>query len=180
MSQIFYRTTDTAAGGVLTLTGFNSGGPVSPDGSGNITFNIAGGISIDGNPGTNSLRFTITGGGLGWVPVTSATQSMAANTGYFANFAGPAALEFTLPETCPRNRVIRVAGMGPALWTIKQNADQKIHFDNIPQTLADNVTTTGIAGSLSATATNKCVELICIVANLEFMVLSHIGNLNVV
>jgi len=169
MSQIFYRTTDTAAGGVLTLTGANSGGAVSPNSSGNITFNGSGGMAIDGNQGANSITFTVTGGGLAWIPVTSATQGMAANTGYFANFAGPAALQF-----------IRVAGMGPALWTIKQNADQKIHFDNIPQTLADNVTTTGILGSLSATATNNCVELICIVANLEFMVLSHIGNLNVV
>ena len=180
MSQIFYRTTDTAAGGVLTLTGANSGGAVSPNSSGNITFNGSGGMAIDGNQGANSITFTVTGGGLAWIPVTSATQGMAANTGYFANFAGPAALQFTLPVTCPRNRVIRVAGMGPALWTIKQNADQKIHFDNIPQTLADNVTTTGILGSLSATATNNCVELICIVADFEFMVLSHIGNLNVV
>ena len=53
MSQIFYRTTDTAAGGVLTLTGANSGGAVSPNSSGNITFNGSGGMAIDGNQGAN-------------------------------------------------------------------------------------------------------------------------------
>ncbi len=62
MSQFISFQVPVAPGSFVgTLTG-NSGGPVSPDGSGNI--NIVGdGVIVDvvGNPGTNTLTISVTG-----------------------------------------------------------------------------------------------------------------------
>jgi hypothetical protein len=43
-----------------TLTG-NSGGPVGPDGSGNVNVIGSGDVTVTGNPGTNTLTISLTG-----------------------------------------------------------------------------------------------------------------------
>jgi len=150
-------------GGVATLTG-DSGGAVSPT-SGNINILGAGGITVAGNPGTSTL--TITGGGSGgltWNAVAGTSQAMAVNNGYIPNNAALTTL--TLPATAAVGDVVRVAGKGTGLWTIAQNAGQLIHFGSITSTL-------GVTGSLSAILRYDCVELLCVTANNEWVVVSQ-------
>ncbi len=73
-------------GEVTFLTG-NTGGPVGPDGGGNINVLGAGAIAVAGNPGTNTLTITTSGGGLQWFFVVINT-AMAPNDGYIANGVG--------------------------------------------------------------------------------------------
>lgn len=56
-----FKTGGGGSGDILTLTG-NIGGPVGPDGGGNINVVGSGSISISGNPGTNTLTISLTGG----------------------------------------------------------------------------------------------------------------------
>lgn len=51
-----------AASGILTLTG-NSGGAVGPDGSRNIDLLGSNGVTVIGNPVTNTLTISLSGGG---------------------------------------------------------------------------------------------------------------------
>lgn len=155
-------------GGVATLTG-NSGGAVSPT-AGNINVVGSGGITVTGNPGTSTL--TIAGGSsFTWNEVTGTSQAMAISNGYIANNA--ALVTLTLPATAAVGSVVRVAGKGTGLWRIAQNAGNMIHF------LGSN-TTLGAGGYLEATVRYDAVELVCITANLEWAVISAVGNITIV
>ncbi len=52
--------TNSAMGPIVELTG-NSGGPVMPDGGGNINIVGSGDITVTGNPGTNTLTISDSG-----------------------------------------------------------------------------------------------------------------------
>lgn len=54
----------TTGNGIETLTG-DSGGAVGPDGSNNVNILSGVGISVVGNPGTNTLTISTTGGSTG-------------------------------------------------------------------------------------------------------------------
>lgn len=155
-------------GGVSSLTG-NSGGPVTPSGG---TINVigSGSITVTGNPGTSTLTIA-SSGGFTWNEITTTSATMSVSNGYIANNAGFVTL--TLPTTAAQGSIVRVAGKGTGLWLIAQNAGQTIHFGSVD-------TTTGSGGSLAAILRYDCVELLCITANTDFVVLSVIGNLTTV
>lgn len=119
---------------------------------------------VDGTPVGGS------GGGITWSIIT-ADQSAVVDNGYICNKG--TLLTLTLPTTSAVNTVIRVAGMNAGLWKIAQNASQKIHFGNV-------TTTTGTGGSLASVHARDAVELICVVADLEWNVISSVGNITVV
>jgi len=155
---------------VETLTG-NSGGAVGPTAN-NINVLGAGSITVTGNPGTSTLTITDSGGGFMWNVITAASASLVASNGYIANNAGT--VTFTLPVTTAVGDMYRVTGINNATgWSIAQNAGQTIHFG------ASN-TTTGAPGSLTSSATRDSIEILCVVANTDFNVLSSIGNITVV
>lgn len=156
-------------GGVATLTG-NSGGAVPPT-LGNINVLGSGGVTVAGNPGTSTLTISVSGSGISWHEVLTPTQTMAVNNGYIANNAGVVTL--TLPAVAAFGDVVQVGGKGAGGWSIAQNAGQTIHYGVLD-------TTTGAGGSLSSIRRYDTVELICITANTDFLVLSGIGNLTVV
>lgn len=108
----------------------------------------------------------VTAGGLPWTTVSGATP-MAPNNGYIPN----ASVTFTLPTLAGIGDEFRVAG-NIGLWIIAQNAGQTIQFGNI-------YTTSGVGGSLVATNHGDCIELVCIVANTTFAVISSMGNITV-
>ena len=92
---------------VQTLTG-NSGGAVGPDLSDNINLVGTGGVTVAGNPGTNTL--TISGGGGGsftWSSISS-SQPLAINNGYFCVSPG-GALSLTLPATSSVGSIIEIS-----------------------------------------------------------------------
>ena len=109
--------------------------------------------------------------GITWqVDATAATTMVAAN-GYIANNGTQTVL--TLPATASVGDTFRVTGMNTATgWQIAQNAGQTIHF-------GAQDTTTGVTGYLESTAIYDAVELVCNVADTDFIVISSIGNITV-
>jgi|SRR5579859_3673560 len=164
-----YNVGGGGAGDILTLTG-NVGGAVGPDGGGNINVVGAGDVLVTGNNATNTLTITVPGGGLQWFFVTVNT-AMIDNAGYIANGIGT--LQFLLPAVSVLGDIVRVAGITAAGWQITQAAGQQIQYGNL-------LTTAGAGGSLNSTATGDGVELVCVVANTAWIVLSGVGNINVV
>ena len=109
-------------------------------------------------------------GGFTWNEVTGTTQTASVNNGYITNNA--ALVTVTLPNTAAVGSIVRIAGKGAGGWRIAQNASEIIHFGNVD-------TTTGVGGRLDSTDTNDAIELLCIVADTEWMVLSSQGNITV-
>ena len=119
--------------------------------------NASGSITISG-PGT----------GLVWSAPTSATNPnvIAVGHGYIPKGAG--AVTFVLPAAAAVGDTFIIAGYGN-LWTITQNALQSI-------TLGAFATSVGVGGSMSATNIRDTVTIVCVSTNLEFQVISVIGN----
>ena len=111
------------------------------------------------------------GGGITWSEVTGTSQTMAVDTGYIANNAG--LVTFTLPNTSAVGGIVRVTGKGAGGWRIAQPASVVVHFGNTD-------TTTGTGGYLQSTHIRDGVELICVVANTEWNVISSMGNIDLV
>lgn len=110
------------------------------------------------------------GGGITWNEETTTSVSMAVNNGYITNNAG--LVTATLPDTAAVGDIVAIAGSGAGGWRIAQNASEIVHFGNVN-------TSTGAGGYLEFTNRYDSVELICIVANTEWVVRSSIGNITV-
>lgn len=128
------------------------------------------GYYIDLSAGGGGAGTVLGGGGLSWSAVT-ADRSLVAEEGVLANKSS-GTLTLTLPTTAALGKVIRVSGMQNT-WRIAQNASQKIHFGKI-------TTTTGVGGYLENSNAKDAVELVCCVADLEWNVISSIGNIVIV
>ena len=126
------------------------------------------GISIAEAAG--SITITNTLSAAAWTEVTGTTQAMAVNSRYILN--NVALVTATLPTTAAVGEFVRVAGKGSGGWKIAQNAGEEIKFGTA-------TTTNGATGYLASTDDNDCVELICIVANDTWLVLSSVGNITV-
>ncbi len=108
-----------------------------------------------------------------WTVVTGASQALAVNHGYVsADVTDP--VVYTLPVSSSVGAIIRVTGIATGNgWEVDQAADQYIQ-------LGSSSTSVGAAGVLSSTDANDTVELLCVEADLGWVVLSSIGNLNLV
>lgn len=170
------------AGSVIFATGASGTSRWSIDPSGHMLPIINNTYDI----GSSSLRVkkiytqdldvngTLIGGGSGgmtWNNVTGTTQTMVAANGYIANNAG--LVTFTLPTTCAIGQTMRIAGNGAGGWRIAQNSGQIIH-------LGDTDTTTGATGQVNSTNRRDSIELLCVVADTEFVVISSLGTLDIV
>jgi len=153
---------------IQTITG-NSGGAVGPT-LNNINLIGTGGLSFVGTPGTSTITGTLSGTGITWNVITASSASMAVNNGYITNNAGVVTL--TLPTTAAIGSTIQVTDLGAGGWSIAQNAGQQINFGLLS-------TTAGTGGSLSSINQFDSVEMVCVVADTTFNVLSSIGNLTV-
>lgn len=149
---------------VETLTG-NTGGAVGPDGAHNIFVLGAGSISVGGNPGTNTLTITHTGINT-WNRI-SASQTLAVNNGYFC--IGGATLSLLLPAVSIVGDTINVVLVGSTGWIVTQGAGQQIIIGN-------QQTTGGVGGSLSSTQQGDSITLVCLTANLIWVVINSMGN----
>ena len=106
-----------------------------------------------------------------WNEVTGTSQSMAVESGYIANNAGLVTL--TLPASASVGESIAVAGKGAGGWKIAQNAGQVIRA-------GASSTTIGAAGYLQSTNQYDSIELLCITANTDWVVLTGPqGNITV-
>jgi len=103
--------------------------------------------------------------------VTGTAQQAPANASYIANNAG--LVTVTLPATASVGSRVRVIGLGAGGWRVAQNANQLVHKSG-------TATTTGTGGSLSSSNRYNAVELVCVVANTEWDVVSSEGTLTLV
>lgn len=123
------------------------------------------GVAPTFQPASGGSSFT-------WTVVTGTSQSAAINNGYIANNAG--LVTVTLPSTAAVGSIVRVSGMNNTTgWKIAQNSGQTMHFGNVN-------TTTGTGGSLASSATYDSVELVCNIANTDWIVISSVGNITYV
>jgi hypothetical protein len=103
-----------------------------------------------------------------WINVTDATKAMDINTGYIANYSG-GVVTLILPITVAVGAVLAVVGSQNG-WMITQNAGQTIRAS------IGGHTTTGISGALLSTNQYDCAELVCIVANTDFVIRNYSGR----
>lgn len=155
---------------VETLTG-NSGGAIGPDASHNINILGSGGVTVAGNPGTNTLTISVSGAGMTWSTISS-SQALAVNNGYICIAPG-GALALSLPAVSARGDIIEVTLDGATSFSITQGAGQSIRIGN-------QSTTAGVGGSLTTTQQGDSLRIVCQTANLKWNVLSEMGNLTVV
>jgi len=130
--------------------------------------NVFGGGGTSTSGAGSTITINSTGGGLSWTEVTvvGPTQ-MVNNNGYVANNAAPVLL--LLPLTSAFGTIIRIVGKGAGGWQITQNAGQSIILDTF-------ATTVGVAGTLTSTAKNDSVELLCTTANTVYTIIDGSGN----
>lgn len=107
-----------------------------------------------------------------WNDVTTPTASMDAYNGYVAH-DGATLVTLTLPLTAAFGSTIQVQGLDTGLWTIAQNADQTIVFNQVSST-------TGVTGSVSSTSQYDSITLLCVVADTTWTANSFTGNLSVI
>lgn len=135
------------------------------------TFNTANKlVQLDGDgklPAVDGSRLTGIISDLSWNTITADTNA-APDNGYVAD--SPSLVTLTLPATIAKNKTVRMVGKGTGGWKIAQNANQVIHF-------AGYDTTTGTGGNIASTDKSDSVELLCTVANTEFVVISSQGNI---
>lgn len=131
---------------------------------------LTGGTGISITNAAGAITINAIGEGLTWNDITSGSATMVPNNGYLADFGTLVTL--TLPVTAAQFTVIRVQGNAVGGWLIAQNIGQTINFSSTP-------TTTGTGGSLASTNQYDAVELICVVANTTWNVMSAVGNLTV-
>jgi hypothetical protein len=152
---------------ILTLTG-NVGGAVGPTLGGNINLIGGAGITVTGNPGTNTLTITGAATPFTW-NVATVDGNMAVDNGYISNKAG--LLTMTLPAVAAVGDIVRITGKNAGNgWKIAQNGGQTIFIESL-------ATTTGGGGSLASGLTRDAVELVCVTANTDWNVISSMGNL---
>lgn len=152
----------SAAGAVTTLTG-NSGGAISPT-AGNINVVGTGSVSVAGAGST--LTISIAGGGFTWTDVTTATQALLIENGYFTDRGS--GVTYTLPTTAVLGAEIKINGK-LGLTTIAQNAGQSIRWSSA-------ITTVGVTGTSVGTNLGDCVTLRCSTANTGWIAESFVGN----
>lgn len=171
MSQSGKFIAGTGAGGIETITG-TSGGAVGPDGAFNVNLLGSGGVTVVGDAPTNTLTINVSGSGFVWNIETGDT-GMTVDNGYVSN-AG-ALVTFTLPATAAVGTSLAVAGLGAGGWRVAQNAGQVIHLGPVSST-------TGAGGSVSSTNRYDSMEILCVVADTEWVVApgSEKGTLTVV
>lgn len=120
----------------------------------------------------NVNLIAMTGGGgqpFNWDVVSVNTQ-MAANNGYIAD--GIVRITLNLPVLANVGDTIRVTNFTSG-WTVSQNAGQDI-------IIGSDITTIGAGGSLASTSVGDSLEIVCVVANTNFIVQHMVGNITVV
>lgn len=111
------------------------------------------------------------GTGYNYVEVTTTSQAGDENFEYVCNNSSQVTV--TLPTTIEEGAKIRLVGKGAGGWKLAQNAGQQIHYGSLS-------TTSGASGYLASDSQYDVVEVICITENTTFVVISGIGNIDIV
>lgn len=121
-------------------------------------------ISTTGAGNTITIHST---GGFPWTVVSTATVALAINNGYIMN-RPVGGVVGTLPAVAAAGSIVRIAGIPTGTpWEVDANAGQLMYDAN---------STSGTV--LTAITPAATVELLCIVANTTWLILSGSGNYN--
>jgi len=121
-------------------------GELAIDGDGDLYAGIPNGVGV-----TKTVRIGGVHGAFDWSTVTGTSQTIAINSGYFANNAG--VVTFTLPTAAAVGDKITIIGKGAGGWKIAQSAGQTIYVDT-------SSTTTGVTGTIDG-GQYESITLIC-------------------
>jgi hypothetical protein len=131
------------------------------------TLTAGAGISITNGSGT--ITIANAGAAPSWNFI-SASQPMIPDNGYVCVSTGvPAAIVLPLPAVSAQGQEIEVYLDGATSWQITQGAGQSILYGNTN-------TTGGVGGSITSTSQGDSIRLLCVTANLRWIVLSGVGN----
>lgn len=106
--------------------------------------------------------------GFTWSIVTTSIAMQSSN-GYITNSVST--INFTLPTTAAVGDTFRVVNFSAGGWQINQNAGQTVYFGT-------QATTTGVGGYCASTQLRDSVEIICVTANTDFVIIAGVGNIN--
>lgn len=109
--------------------------------------------------------------GVPWSVFAGTSSALLPNEGLILTNAGLVTL--ALPVTSSVGEVYRITGITSGLFTITQGAGQSIR-------LGSTVSTVGAGGSLSSQSIGDSLEIVCVTANLEYQVVSSVGNFTIV
>lgn len=104
----------------------------------------------------------------GWISVKN-NLTMSFDNRYIAA-SDDARVVFTIPGTFAEGAYFRIAGYGSEGWKLQCPAGVKI---------VEGDQETSVGGYLESTNARDCVELVCVVANQVFEVLSSQGNITI-
>lgn len=162
----------TNAAGVVTPRVLTNGQIViGSTGAAPLAANITAGTGITVTNGANTITIASNGASV-WVDQTTASVTMAVNTGYTSD-AGASLVTFTLPVTSAIGDSIEINGKNSGGYIIAQAAGQQINYGNKPTTL-------GATGTLASSNQWDCIKLRCVTANTIWVAVSSVGNLTVV
>lgn len=147
----------TSTGNVQQVSGLGSSGQV-------LTSSGAAALPVWATPTANYFPTSI---------VVVDTQALAVNHIYVsADVTDP--VDYTLPASSAVGSIIRITGIATGNgWTVVQDTDQYIQ-------LGSSSTTVGAGGSLASTNANDTIEMLCVEADLGWVVLSSVGNITIV
>lgn len=129
--------------------------------------NVLGAAGTTTTGSGNTITITVSGSGMTWNRI-SASQALSSNNGYFCISPG-GALALSLPAVSSVGDEIEVSLQGSTSWSITQGAGQSIAIGN-------STTTVGVGGSLTSNQQGDTVKLVCMTANLKWVVMSSMGN----
>jgi len=119
------------------------------------TFQAGTGVALTNASGVaGNTTISATGGGFTWVDVTTATQTLAAQTGYVTDHS--TTVVYTLPASGTLGDVIKIVGK-LGLATITPNANQQICIGQTSGSV-------GVTGTAVSNNVGDCIELVCITA----------------
>lgn len=121
--------------------------------------NLDGSLNIVSDPGNYRIVISANNTGTAWSVVTT-NQDLSDNVGFFAN--GGSRLDFTLPATSSVGDTYEVVAMSANGWRIVQRAGQQVTIGGLSSTL-------GAGGSVAFTAQGDWIQLVCSVANTNWI-----------
>ena len=154
-----------ANGGTGTSTPPSAGQiPIGTSGNVYTPAAINSGTGIVVANGSGSITVSATGGGVATATIAGTTQTAVVSTRYIALNAGQTTL--TLPTTYAVGDVIYLVGStaNTGGWIIQANTGDTVRVNNSTTSAGGTVTSTAVAG--------QCIELVCDVANVSWVMTS--------
>lgn len=162
-----------AANAIKTVAAMTDGQVIiGSTGADPVPTSITAGSGISLTSGAGTLTIASIGGGITWQTTSANVALMSINNGYICISPG-GALTLGLPTTAAVGSIVRVSLSGATSWQVTQAAGQSVR-------IGSNITTVGAGGSLTSTAQGDSVEIVCVVANTTFLVVSSVGNITFV